>query len=75
VTQVDGRLFWSARLPSGEGGTRAVAYDASGAVLGELDWPPPPKNWTPPAGEPELLMPECATMVDVKTGVGVCAPE
>ena len=42
VTDVDGRLFWTARVPPGDSGTRAVAYDRSGAVIDELAWPPVP---------------------------------
>ena len=42
VTEIDGWLFWTARVPAGESGTRAVAYDRSGAVIDELTWPPPP---------------------------------
>lgn len=43
VTDVDGRLFWSVRVPPGDSGTRAVAYDRFGAVIDELTWPPPPE--------------------------------
>ena len=42
VTDVQGRLFWTARVPPGDSGTRAVAYDQSGAVIDELIWPPTP---------------------------------
>jgi hypothetical protein len=52
---VDGRLFWSARLPPGGDGTRGVAYDASGAVLDELLWPPVPDPPSSPA--PPVLLP------------------
>ena len=44
VTEVDGRLFWTARVPPGDGETRAVAYDGSNAVIDELTWPAPPPS-------------------------------
>lgn len=55
LREIDGRLFWTARVPPGYGGTRAVAYDVDGAVIEELDWagePPPDGPPAPPVAPP-----------------------
>jgi hypothetical protein len=73
VTEVDGRLFWSARVPPGEGETRAVAYDVSGTVVDELYWPPTPPPATPPILPMSQLVPNCLTAVNAETGEESCA--
>ena len=55
ITEVDGRLFWSARVPPGEGGTWIVAYDSEGAVAQEVTWPPVPDAPVPYPVPPPTL--------------------
>lgn len=57
ITDIEGRLFWTARVPPGDSETRAVAYDGSGAVIDELTWPPPPPSDAVPS------MPDAASVL------------
>ena len=71
VKNVDGGLFWSARVPPGAGETRAVAYDAAGAVIDQFYWPPIPAS--APTGLPvPQLVPGCALAVNAETGERTC---
>lgn len=78
VTEVDGRLFWTARVPPGDSGTRAVAYDRAGAVIDELAWPPAPDAGQAPSFPiaPRLDPPTCSAGYQCGGGSGdVPAPE
>lgn len=57
LTEIEGRLFYSVRVPPGDGETRIVAYDAAGAVIDDVLWPPTPAPALPPAPGPVLLPP------------------
>ena len=73
ITEVEGQLFWSARLPPYDGGTRAVAYDVAGAVLDELSWPAKAEGQLLPTPEAPLVGPTCPTAVNAETGERTCA--
>lgn len=72
ISEIEGRLFWSTRVPPGDGETRAVAYDISGQVIDELSWPPAPDASTLPTPPPPELVTRCPTAVNAETGEATC---
>ena len=70
LVEIEGRLFYSARVPPGEGETLIVAYDQTGAVIDDVLWPPVPgpgpgpAPGLPPAPGPLDLPPPPPTEAD-----------